>query len=69
MGGGRPRSRRRRRCRVNRSANWRPAGEVFPQLRRSGPLQAATNPFAEQPLESPFAAPARHDTADRTAAC
>jgi DNA-directed RNA polymerase subunit RPC12/RpoP len=40
------------------SGYWRPAGDVFPQLRRSAPLQAATNPFADQPLESPFAAPA-----------
>ncbi|MHB8971447.1 MAG: DUF4190 domain-containing protein [Pirellulaceae bacterium] len=41
------------------AAYWRPAAEVFPQLRHSTPLQAAMNPFAEQPLESPFAVPTR----------
>ena len=41
------------------AAYWRPAAEVFPHLRHSAPLQAAMNPFAEQPLESPFAVPAR----------
>ena len=41
------------------AAYWRPATEVFPQLRPSAPLQAAMNPFAEQPLDSPFAVSAR----------
>ncbi|MHB0956332.1 MAG: DUF4190 domain-containing protein [Pirellulaceae bacterium] len=41
------------------AAYWRPASEVFPQLRRSAPLDldtASANPFAEQPFaEQPFA--------------
>ncbi len=35
---------------------WRPAGEVYPQIQRSGPLQAASNPFAELPTAPSFRA-------------
>lgn len=43
------------------AAYWRPAAEVFPHLGHSAPMQAAMNPFAEQPMESPFAVPSRPD--------
>ena len=36
------------------AAMWRPAGEVYPQLRRSGQLSAASNPFTELPSANPF---------------
>ena len=39
-------------------AGWRPAGEIYPQLYRSGSLTAASNPFTEQPAANPFRAPA-----------
>jgi hypothetical protein len=34
---------------------WRPAVETYPQLRTLSGLQAATNPFTDAPLDSPFA--------------
>jgi hypothetical protein len=41
----------------NESASfWRPASEVYPQLRGSGPLHAASNPFAELSTALPFPA-------------
>jgi hypothetical protein len=39
------------------AAMWRPAGEVYPQLHRTGRLSAASNPFTEQPSANPFRAP------------
>jgi hypothetical protein len=38
------------------TASWRPASEVYPQLRRSGPLSAVANPFAEIPTAPTFTA-------------
>jgi len=40
------------------STSWRPASDVYPHLQRIGRLDAAANPFAELPSDTPFRAQA-----------